>query len=66
MNKYKRVYYWKKENYECKRCGYRQKLTVDTVLQSNPLPFRYWTVKTPTFFAHIPEGQRPVLRLPCR
>jgi hypothetical protein len=38
------VYYREKENYERKRCGYRQRLTVDTVLQSNPLPFRYWFI----------------------
>jgi len=41
-----REHYWKKdkENYECKRCGYRQSLKANTVMHGSQLPFRYWFV----------------------
>jgi hypothetical protein len=39
-------HYWKKdrENYECKRCGYRQSLKANTVMHGSNLPFRYWFI----------------------
>ena len=41
-----REHYWKKdkENYECKRCGYRQSLRANTVMHGSQLPFRYWFI----------------------
>jgi DNA-directed RNA polymerase subunit RPC12/RpoP len=37
------AHYWKKdkESYECKACGYRQGLKVNTVMHGSKLPFRY-------------------------
>jgi len=39
-------HYWKsdKENYECKRCKFRQSLRSNTVMHGSQLPFRYWFI----------------------
>lgn len=39
-------HYWKsdKENYECKRCKYRQSLRSNTVMHGSQLPFMYWFI----------------------
>lgn len=39
-------HYWKsdKENFECKRCKYRQSLRSNTVMHGSQLPFRYWFI----------------------
>jgi Zn ribbon nucleic-acid-binding protein len=39
-------HYWKqdKENYECKKCKYRQSLRANTVMHNSQLPFSYWFV----------------------
>jgi hypothetical protein len=38
--------YWKgdKENYECKRCQYRQSLRANTVMHKSKLSYRYWFI----------------------
>ena len=39
-------HYWKndKQSFECKHCGHRQSLKVDTVMHGSQLPFRYWFI----------------------
>lgn len=39
-------HYWKqdKEQYECKKCKYRQSLRSNTVMHGSQLPFRYWFI----------------------
>jgi DNA-directed RNA polymerase subunit RPC12/RpoP len=39
-------HYWKsdKENFECKRCNYRQSLRSNTVMHGSQLPFRFWFI----------------------
>lgn len=39
-------HYWKsdKENFECKRCKYRQSLRSNTVMHGSQLPFRFWFI----------------------
>jgi len=39
-------HYWKKdkEQYECKRCGFRTTLKSGTVMHKSKLPYRYWFI----------------------
>ena len=39
-------HYWKKkrEQWECKRCGYRTTLKSGTVMHNSKLPFQYWFI----------------------
>jgi hypothetical protein len=39
-------HYWKsdREEYECRRCKYRQSFKFNTVMHGSQLPFRYWFV----------------------